>query len=82
MMYRLVFQMFTPHTNLLWVVFWIFRGTNIKRNISIGRGIYRFEVAHPNGILFADEFRYLPDGFLYWMLLGGSVGNFISSAHS
>ena len=32
--------------------------------------------------LFVALFRYLPDGFLRWMLLGGGVGDFISSAHS
>ena len=34
-----------------------------------------------NGISYA-MFRYLADGFSSWMLLGGSVGNFISSAHT
>ena len=29
--------------------------------------------AHPNGISDAYGFRYLPDGFLLWMLLGGFV---------
>ena len=26
--------------------------------------------AHPIGISYADGFRYLPDGSVYWMLLG------------
>ena len=42
-----------------------------------------WESAHPNGILLADGFRYLPDGFSCWMLLVGSVGNSILGwAHS
>ena len=34
-----------------------------------------WESAHPIGISYADVFRYLPDGSVCWMLLGGSVGN-------
>ena len=29
-----------------------------------------WKTARPIGILLADGFRYLPDGFLCWMLLG------------
>ena len=32
------------------------------------------ESAHPNGISYADGFRYLPDEFLCWMLLGAYLG--------
>ena len=35
-------------------------------------------IVHPNGISYA-LLRYLPDGFLCWMLLGRCVGNFIYS---
>ena len=30
-----------------------------------------WELPHPNGISYADGFRYLPDGFFFCALLGG-----------
>ena len=30
-----------------------------------------WESAHPNGVSYADGFRYLTNGFFCWMLLGG-----------
>ena len=32
------------------------------------------ESAHPIGVFLANGFRYYWGGFLWWMLLGGSVG--------
>ena len=36
-----------------------------------GEGIVRYTNRLATGISYANGFRYLPDGSVYWMLLGG-----------
>ena len=53
-------------TRFQWVYF---VGSSVEGKILDRRNELRWESAHLNGILLADGFRNLPDGFLCWMLL-------------
>ena len=60
--------------DLVWVVSSdekvIGRVTNLYNIVGLDTGVTG-HIAHPNGISYADGFRYYVDGFLCWMLLGG-----------